>query len=83
MLSPVMPCYKHYCEPTLPLLASLLLTVLAHFFLLLAVTGTSVAAQPSAVHLPATHIFCDALCTEMLFPGWLILEYLMMLYELQ
>jgi hypothetical protein len=78
-----MPCYKHYYEPTLPFLASLLLTVLSHFFLLFAITGTSAAAQPSAVHLPAIHIYCDALCTEMLFIGWLILDHLMMLYELQ
>jgi len=62
---------------------SSLLTVLSHFFLLFAITGTSTAAQPSAVHLPAIHIYCDALCTEMLFIGWLIRDYLMMLYELQ
>jgi hypothetical protein len=56
--------------------------VLSHF-LLFAITGISVAAQQSAVHLPAIHIYCDALCTEILFIGWLILDYLMMLYELQ
>jgi len=70
MSSPVMPCYKHYYEPTLPFLASpLFFTVLSHFFLLFAITGTSAAAQPSAVHLPPLHIYCDALCTEVLFIG--------------
>jgi hypothetical protein len=80
---PVVPCYKRYYEPTLPFLASLLLAVLSHFFLLFIITGTSVADQPSAVHLPAVLIYCGALCTRVLFIGWLILDYLMMLCELQ
>jgi hypothetical protein len=80
MPSPVMLCYKHCYEPTLPFLASLLLTVLSHFFLLFAITGISAAAQPSAVHLSVMHIYCDALCTEKLFIGWLILDFLVMLY---
>jgi hypothetical protein len=82
MPSPVMLCYKHCYEPTLSL-ASLLLKVQSHFFLLFAITGTFAAAQPSAVCLLAIHIYCDASCTEMLFIGWLFLDYLMMLYELQ
>jgi len=72
-----------YFEPTLPFLASSLLTLLSHFFLLFTITGTSAAAQPSAVQLPAVHIYCGAFCTGMLFIGWLILDYLIMVYELQ
>ena len=78
--SPVMLCYKHCYEPTLLFLASLLLTVLSHFFMLFAywhIFGSStIGCSPSC----NAHLLW-ALCTEKLFIGWLILDYFMMLYE--
>jgi hypothetical protein len=82
MPSPVMLCYKHCYEPTLPFLLHFFSQCCLTSFCCLH-TGISSAAQPPAVHRPAVCICCDALCTEKLFIGWLILDYFMMLYELQ